>query len=254
MRKKKQWNKVWPIGLGILIAVVAIAVGICLGIIKQQNESTDLLPEATTLVDPSNITTSGNTTLPTGIVTPDANNVLCQRGSVFTGPYVEDGKDAPVSNVAAILVTNPTERYLDLASIVYEIDGVRATFKATGLPPGKSAWVMESSKLTVDPGAEFRYIDQYTVYRDAAISFAEELTIRSEGSKLQVTNNTENTLENVFVYYKTKYKDGNYLGGITYAVNFGTIMSGQTVEQISGHYKEENTEIVNIGWQSGVSE
>ena len=70
-------------------------------------------------------------------------DVVCKQFSSFSGQYVEDGSDVLVENVASMLVTNKSDRFLDLATLEYEIDGKKATFVVTGLPAGKSTWVME---------------------------------------------------------------------------------------------------------------
>lgn len=176
-------------------------------------------------------------------------DITCEKIARFSGPFVEDGKDTPIENVAAILVTNQTDRFLDLATITYDVDGQEATFIVMGLPAGKSAWVMESTGMTISEDATFTYVDCIKAFRDDVITSSEDVTIQHNGTMLRATNNTDRTLENVFVYYKVVHKDGNYFGGIAYAARFGTLEPGETAEKIAGHYEEGSTEIVRIGWQ-----
>ena len=77
----------------------------------------------------------------------------------------------------------------------------------------------------------------------------DQITISSDGNMLTAVNNTSETLEGVFIYYRTLHTDGNFLGGITYRVDFGTLEPGASVETLAGHFNKETTEIVRIGWQ-----
>ena len=173
--------------------------------------------------------------------------ITCDEYSLFSGQFVEDGKDDLVSNVATILVTNNSDQFLDLATIMYLIDGKTATFVVTGLPAGRSAWVLESSKLTATASSTFTYVDKTTSFRENVSATSDKVTITADGNMLTATNNSDETLEGVFIYYRSVHTDGNFLGGITYLVDFGTLEPGASVEKMGGHYSEDS-EIIRIGW------
>ena len=180
---------------------------------------------------------------------PEVIEVSGTEFSRFSGQFVEDGRDELVENVAAMLVTNETNRYLDLATLVYEIDGKTATFVATGLHPGKSAWVMEESKMKISANAEFVYKSCTTSFKDNVTTTTDEVSLTCIGNMLTATNNTEEKLESVYAYYKVKHSDGNYFGGITYLADFGDLEPGTSVEVLAGHFSLEDAEIVRIGWK-----
>ena len=167
----------------------------------------------------------------------------------YTGQYVEDGKNEQVSNVAAIRVTNNSDSFLDLATVTVNIDGKAASFIVTGLPAGRSAWVLEAARMTVNPNASFKLINCVTSYREGVIAKSDKVTVNAEGNVLSATNHTDEPLENVFVYYRTLHTDGYFLGGITYYMDFGTIEPGGTVSVTAGHYSEGLSEIVRVGWK-----
>lgn len=175
--------------------------------------------------------------------------ITCDYYSSFTGQFVEDGSDIPVENVAAILVTNHTEDFLDLATLEYEINGKSATFVVTGLPAGKSAWVLEKNQMTVADGAAFEYVKKTTAFKSGVVNETDKITLSADGNMLTATNNTNEKLEGVFVYYKTLHTDGNYLGGITYMTTFGDLEPGESLTELAGHYDKDKTEIVRIGWK-----
>ena len=148
-----------------------------------------------------------------------------------------------------MLVTNNSDQFLDLATLQYTINGKAATFVVTGLPAGKSAWVLEENRMTISDNANFKYQDCVTSFKDGVIASSDKVTIKADGNMLTATNNTKKTLKNVFVYYKSVHTDGNFFGGITYMVDFGTLKSGESVESLAGHYVKGETKIVRIGWQ-----
>ena len=175
--------------------------------------------------------------------------ISCENFSGFSGQYVEDGSDIPVENVAAMLVTNHTEDFLDLATIEYEIDGKPAIFMVTGLPAGKSAWVMEKKQMTIAKGADFKYIDKTMGFKSDVVNETDKITLSADGNMLTAVNNTDEKLDGVFVYYKTLHSDGNYLGGITYMTTFGDLEPGEKKTELAGHFDKDKTEIVRIGWK-----
>lgn len=175
--------------------------------------------------------------------------VICSNFSRFSGEFVEDGSNELVENVAAVLVTNQSEEFLDFCTLQYEINGKEATFIVTGLPAGRSAWVMEDSRMTIAEEANFSYQGCVTSFRDGVVASTDKISIYSNGNTLIAVNNTQETVKGVFVYYKVLHTDGNFFGGITYSINFGDIEPGKTVQEIAGHYVNGKTEIVRIGWQ-----
>lgn len=177
-----------------------------------------------------------------------AEDIYCREFARFSGQFVEDGRDELVENVAAMLVTNRSEQYLDLATLTYDVDGHEAVFVVTGLPAGSSAWVMEAGRMTIPDDAKFTLVDCVTAFRDDVTVDTDAVSIYAEANMLTAVNNTRETLEGVFVYYKTLHTDGNFFGGITYRVDFGDLDPGCAAEALAGHYSVENSRIVRIGW------
>lgn len=177
-------------------------------------------------------------------------DISCDKFGMFSGQFVEDGRDELVENVAVVLVTNRTDRFLDFATLTFDIDGRTATFILSGLPAGRSAWVMEATRMTATNSSVFTYLNCVDAFRDDVTASTDKVTITSDGNMLTAVNNTSETLEGVFIYYRTLHTDGNFLGGITYRVDFGTLEPGTPVETLAGHFNKDTTEIVRIGWQT----
>ena len=222
-RQRQRLILMGKIGGAILLVILLVVVG---ETIRERIESGD-----------SPIIQTGNKTLEG------------TKFSSFSGEYVEDGSGVPVEKVAAILVTNKSDSFLDLATLEYEIDGKKATFVVSGLPAGKSAWVLEKNKMTVTEQSSYKYIDRNTSFKDGVVDKTDKISISSEGDTLTAVNNTDKKLEGVFVYYKALHTDGNYFGGITYMIEFGDLEPGEKVTKLAGHYEKDTTEIVRIGWK-----
>lgn len=179
---------------------------------------------------------------------PEKKLLTCDNFSLYSGQYVEDGRDELVTNVAAVLVTNRSTQFLDLATLTFQIDGREATFRVSGLPAGRSAWVLEASRMTATNSSTFTFVDMVTGFKENVISSTDKLSITCVGNLVTATNKSEKKLENVFVYYRVLHSDGNYLGGITYVIDFGTLEPGVSVEKLAGHFSAEKARIIRIGW------
>lgn len=173
--------------------------------------------------------------------------ITCDQYSIFTGQYVEDGRDELVYDVAAILVTNQSDRFLEIATLTYQIDGREASFVVTGLHPGQSAWVLEANRMTASSDSVFTYVDVATGFRDDVTTSTDKLKITADGNMMTVKNTSGTALKEVYVYYKVLHADGNYLGGITYRVSFGTLEPGASATKLAGHYSSD-AQVIRVSW------
>ena len=174
--------------------------------------------------------------------------LVCEEISRFSGAFVEDGKDQQVKDVAAILVVNQTEQFLDLATVTYQVGDRTATFQITGLPAGRKAWVMESNRLTLKDGDELVLKDCVESYRPDPIVTSDALSVSRQGQYLTLTNTSDSKLVNVAVYYKNTLEDGTFLGGITYVMAFGDMEPGATKTIGKDHF-DQTSEILRFSYQ-----
>ena len=179
---------------------------------------------------------------------PPEQQLICEDYAIYNGAFVEDGTDEPVENVAALLITNNSDQYLDLGKLTYELDGHEAVFMVTGLPAGDSAWVLENSRMQASAETQFSHRDTLTSFRDDASRMVEGLNLECSDGALRAINTTDRTLKAVTVYYKVLHDDGNYLGGITYMTTFGDLEPGQSSEKIAGHFQPDKARIVRVGY------
>lgn len=177
-----------------------------------------------------------------------AGSLNCLEISRFTGGFVEDGSDAPVRDVAAILVANNTGKFLELATVTYKIGDRTATFKVTGLPQGKRAWVLESNRMTLTEGDELVLEDCRETYHSNPVLSTDALAVSRRGQALTLTNTSGRKLTNVAVYYKNTLEDGTYMGGISYLISFGEMEPGASLTRTADHFND-TSEIVRYSFQ-----
>ncbi len=180
--------------------------------------------------------------------TTGSGSLDCLQYSSYSGAFPEDGSYRTVENVAAMLIQNGTDQFLDRAVVKCNIAGQEGTFEITGIPPGGTVWVLEQSGMTVAEGDTFAAIStgEYAFRADAIMS-TDKLSVTSKGSTLQVTNTSDKTLPEVCIYYKDVHPDGNYFGGITYRKECGDLQPGQTVKVDAPHFTEDS-QIVRYSW------
>lgn len=165
----------------------------------------------------------------------------------YAGNFLEDGSDAPTANVAAMLITNNSDRMLQIAEITFQVnDTETALFKVTNLPAGTSTLVLEANKR------EFSEEDSYT-YGDTASGYMEQPTLEeekfeliTEKGKITLKNKTDESYEKVYVYYKYFQLGGAYLGGITYRTPFEDVPAKGEVEAIAAHFNPESSQIMAV--------
>lgn len=184
----------------------------------------------------------------TEAVTP-IQDLVCLEISRFSGGFVEDGTYEQVKDVAAILVANDTDKYLDLATVTYKVGERTATFRITGLPARGMVWVLEKDRLTLSPEDQLVLEDCQMTYNSNAMTSTRDLTVTREGNSFVVKNVSDKKLKNVCIYYKNTLESGIYMGGITFLMNFGDMEPGAEIRRASAHLGD-NSRIVRYGYQA----
>lgn len=185
------------------------------------------------------------------VLPPGSGELECLEYSSYSGVFPEDGTYRSVENVAAMRIRNGTGQFLDRAVIKCNIAGREGVFEVTGIPPGGTAWVLEKTGMTVSKDDTFRVIHtgEYSLRKDAVMD-TDKVSVKSRGSTLQITNESDKPLPELCLYYKDIHPDGNYFGGITYRKECGTLEPGQTVKVEAPHFTKDS-QIVRYSWKDG---
>lgn len=162
----------------------------------------------------------------------------------YSGPFIEDGSDEPVVNCLSLVVTNDSADTVQIADILLLVNETEeARFKITNLPGGASVMVLESNRREYKDGDIFTFGDLNAAYLKETSLMEDTFEIKSEDTKLTVTNISDTDYKLVYIYYKYTQRGGAYLGGITYRVPVENIGAGKTVEVTAGHWREGSSRL-----------
>lgn len=138
---------------------------------------------------------------------------------LYSGEFVEDGSFEEKTDVAAIKVKNNSDKDIQLIRIYATTTEKELFFEITTLPAGATVIALEKDAQTI---VEKEEIKDFRV--ENRVDFAKDLSLYENVFLLQANNATINIKNisdkeigsDIYVYYKKKDADGNYLGGITF--------------------------------------
>ncbi len=167
--------------------------------------------------------------------------------------YPESGEYEYVENVLALYVTNISKDYLEHAYIYYNINDAEAVFVVEGLQPGKSAWVMERTKMKVDANITFAHSGDLSSFQTDNKAETKDIQVIMESGWMTINNKSDKDLKDVVIRFKELWDDqetypGVYSGGIVYNVPVGDIKAGGSVRAEAQHCKPSGFEVVRIDW------
>lgn len=177
------------------------------------------------------------------------NGLSIVRSGSYTGLFVEDGSNAPCTDVLAILVTNTTDSFLELAEIAIPVGEKTAYFKLYSLPAGQSLLVQEKTAMTYDPQAAFGkpvLLSSSMPQKEFSLH-PETFSIMAADHVINLTNRSSSDITgNLAVYYKN-VQNGIYLGGITYRrTRESGVTAGAVAQFICENYTVAGSEILYI--------
>lgn len=179
---------------------------------------------------------------------PDT-TLVAKRLSSYDGPFLEDGSDREVVGVAALLVHNVGNKEILTACVLLQLDEAVYTFCGEHIPPGAEVLLLEhSGKSYVDRELTACSGCQSVAQTDPITGIA--VADRAMGT-LVVTNETDQTLENVQIYYKMWLSPPDiYVGGIAYMTEIPKLLPGETKHIYPGHYACGYSKVVSVTAES----
>lgn len=156
--------------------------------------------------------------------------LLAQHMVCYEGPFLEDGSDEEVVDVAALSVKNIGSSGIEAAQIVLQMDNKLLTFNITNLPPGDTILVLEEKREKYVKG-EYELYSGWQLEDDNTWITDKIRVVETDMAQLDVTNCSDCQISNVQIFYKNYLSDANVLiGGISNRVWLGTLQPGQTAE------------------------
>ena len=173
--------------------------------------------------------------------------LIAQRVSSYEGPFLEDGSDREVVNIAALQVYNAGEKNIHKAHIVLFCGDRSLSFYGEHIPVGVTVVLLERSAGTFRSDG-FVGCSGWQETEDSGQCIDGEISVSDMAmGTLVVTNLTEKTFQNVQVYYKSYLSPpGMFVGGITYVVEIPLLLPGQTQNLYPYHYASGYSKVVTV--------
>lgn len=197
--------------------------------------------------------TDTDKTLVYGFVVPSAidNGVIVEDIYLYSGEYVEDASFENCENVAAIKVINASATDMQLIRIKVETSAKELMFEITTLKSGATVIALDKSKQTL--AEDEKIISIEVINRadfDSNVSLMEsEFIVQANLSTINIKNISSKEIENdIYVYYKKKDADGNYLGGITFRTKAEGLKTDEIKQLPAANFDPADSEVLFVDY------
>lgn len=169
----------------------------------------------------------------------------------YTGIYVEDGSDEPVTGLLMMLVTNISGEPVQYAEIDLDLGEETARFSVSVLPAGGTAVLIEQNRMEystdVDYGAAAAECTSLAGF-DRTLSLQEDkLLIQLLDGGVNIKNISGNDIAETIVLYYKNISNGVYHGGIAYRVRLEGGLKAEELRQIMvDHIQQPGTELMFV--------
>lgn len=169
----------------------------------------------------------------------------------YTGIYVEDGSDDPVTGLLMMIVTNISEEPIQYAEITLDLGGETARFTVSVLPAGGSAVLIEQNRMEYDGELDYTSVAAECT---SLAGFDRELSLLEDKLQIQLLDGGVNLrnisgadiTETIVLYYKN-ISNGVYHGGIAYRVRLENGLKADELRQIMvDHIHQPGTELMFV--------
>ena len=168
----------------------------------------------------------------------------------YEGQYWEDGSGDEVRGVAALMLFNPTNRFISFGAFAVEQGGKHLYFFAYQLPPMSRCLILEKNRqaYSSQPVSQVRTLSVQWDYQEMS---REQIDYLGFGPQLTLINRDVRQQEHVTVFYKRYEKKENYyLGGVAYTAHFFSLETQEHRTVSPSHYDASHAKIVAIKLES----
>ena len=166
----------------------------------------------------------------------------------YTGIFVEDGSDEPVSGIMMIILKNISGKDFQYGEIYVEYPSHTAEFTVSNLPNNGSVVLLEKSKKKPSQKQLLSARCENCVFFASRMDTMEDIfEFSGTDGAMNVKNISQSDIDSpIEVYYKNSSTSLLY-GGITYKVTIPTgLKAGKTAQLYSQHYDLSNCKVVDI--------
>ncbi len=203
-------------------------------------------PQVSLFTEPlqENLVTITDCTFPCAV---PGTTLVAQKVFPYDGPFLEDGSDREVFDIAALQVCNMGSEEIRKAYIEIKMGDSMLTFYGEHIPPSIPVLLLECDAKTYEQGNLTACTGWQVVSVSDTITEKEiSITDRPMGT-VAVTNLTEHAIYNICLYYKSWLSPPNiYVGGITYFVSIPVLEPGQTEYLYPQHYASGFSMVVSV--------
>ena len=156
----------------------------------------------------------------------------------YTGIYMEDGTNEPVTGMLMMVVKNVSDRDIQYAEITMPTSAGEARFTLSTLPVGECVLLLEQSRMLWTAEENYENITSHNV-----AYFTEELSLCEDSVKITALDGVMNVANisdediagDIIVYYKNASED-LYYGGITYRVRIEGGLQADEIRQVTANH------------------
>ena len=180
-------------------------------------------------------------------ITVPGTDLTIQTIVAYEGPFLEDGSDREVVDIAALLVCNTGEEALLRAQIELTCGGRNYRFYGERILPGIPQLLLEQGGEPYEKGritacSGWQITTRTREYLNCGVTVTDEYM-----GTLVITNSTEDTLRDVTVYYRSWLSPPDcYIGGLVYFVTLPILLPGETVRIYPYHYAKGYSRPVSV--------
>lgn len=177
--------------------------------------------------------------------------LVAQRLAAYDGPFLEDGSEQEVVNIAALVVYNAGDREVLQTGITLQWGTVTLCFYGENIPPGKAVLLLERNRRSCTQN-EFTACTGWQVSARETREPAAYLEITDTAmGEVTVTNITCDPLQEVRLYYKSWLSPpGIYIGGISREVFVSVLQPGESATLYPPYYASGYTKIISVSVNS----
>lgn len=163
---------------------------------------------------------------------------------LYEGPYIEDGSNDYVVDVASIVLFNTARTGIEYATVVLQWDSGEYVFEAHMIPPRQAVMVLDKTRQKFQ---EHRWTSCVGTQKMGNGEWLEqqELVVELTGDiEITVENTTDKQLHDIRIYYKSYLpSDRLYIGGITYCAGIETLEPGTCTKVQPYRYVKDYSKI-----------
>ena len=165
----------------------------------------------------------------------------------YSGPFVEDGSNDNVENIAAVRVENRTGQALRYAEFTVMTGSGELQFTCTTLFPGRAALLLEQNRAAyTGSAANGIKVAAKGMFEETPTLYPDVFSVGVNGHVMTLRNLTSAPIPGeIYVYYKRTNAQG-YLGGITYRVRFADLAGGSEASKSSQNLSAQDSDILFI--------